>query len=311
MKWKPLLKGCMSMLPVVLLGLSVMLSGCSDDDSESPDPAPSATVTRTIAATATTHPVTVTPQATATASQTETPHASETPSLTNTRAATVTETPTATATSSLTATESPTTTPSETSTATVTPSDTPTETETPTPTSSQTATEAVAATPTATATEAPHPPHTLMRVGSTQAGSGALTVDMVPIAYVVASACLGGSGDQCTGGTVVYTGSSPGFNDLLADDPSLPIYKLPDNVEVSIELTAIEPDASVGVSGTVLDTVGELAVVNTTPHLHNHPTWQITAPGGTLPTDKHLSFRLHATGFDTSAEIAVTLRLFE
>jgi hypothetical protein len=150
-----------------------------------------------------------------------------------------------------------------------------------------------------------------MRVGSNQASGGKLTVNEVPTAFVVASACLGGSGDECTGGTVVYTGDSPGFNDLREDDPSLPIYRLPDGVEVSIELTAVEPDASVLVSGVMLDSVGETAIVNTTPELHNHPGWQSVAAGGTLPPDRDVSFRLHAAGYESSDEITVTIALFD
>ena len=302
MKSESILKVRQSALTVILLSLGAIVSGCSDDDSDSPDPAPTTTVRRTTTAT-------VRPPATATMNDTATPRATETPSVTITRTAVPTETPAATASPH--ATASPTATVPETHSVTPTPSSVPSETESPTPTATETTTEAIDATATTTPTEVPHPPHSLMRVGSTQTGSGALTVDTVPVAYVAASACLGGTGEQCDGGTVVYTGSSPGFNDVVADDPSQPIYKLPDGVQVSIELTAIEPDASVAVSGTVLDTVGETAVVNTTPTLHNHPTWQIVAPGGTLPTDKHLAVRLHAAGFDTSDDIAVTLRLFQ
>src|SRR4030095_40146 len=114
-------------------------------------------------------------------------------------------------------------------------------------------------------------------------------------AFVVASACLGGTGDDCTGGVVAYTGDSPGFNDVVTDDPNVPIFKLPDGVEVSIEITAIDADAGVLVSGTLLDAVGETAVINTSPTLHNHPTWQIIAPGGTDPEDKSISFLLPAS----------------
>ena len=170
--------------------------------------------------------------------------------------------------------------------------------------------------PTATATATPPPdehhgpPHTLMRIGSTEPSGGTLVVDGVPTAYVVASACLGGTGEECEGGTVVYTGDSPGFNSLTADDPAAPIYVLPDGVEVRIEVTAVH-DASVMVSEVMLDMPGETAVVNTTPHLHNHPTWQLVAPGGTHPADGHISFRLHADGYEPSNEITVTVQLFD
>lgn len=59
------------------------------------------------------------------------------------------------------------------------------------------------------------------------------------------------------------------------------------------------------------DTVGETAVVNTSPELHNHPTWQIVAPGSSVAEDKSISFRLHATGYASSDELTVTLSVFE
>lgn len=166
-------------------------------------------------------------------------------------------------------------------------------------------------TPTPTPGEHHGPPHSIMEVGSTTPGGGTITTGEVPTAFVVASACLGGTGDECTGGTVVYTGDSPGFNDVRTEDPNLPLYKFPDGVTVSIEITAVDENASVLVSETLLDTVGETAVVNTSPELHNHPTWQIALPAGEEVEDLEISFRLHATGYTSSEEMTVTLSLFE
>lgn len=175
------------------------------------------------------------------------------------------------------------------------------------------ATSTPTATPqaTVTPTEPPEPPHSIMEVGSTELNGGALTVSDMPVAFVVASACLGGTGDECEGGTVVYTGTSPGFDTLEENDPNAPIYQLPDGVEVTIELTAVDVGGGVLISGVQLDAVGESAVVNTTPHLHNHPTWQIIASAGEPPPDKHLTFRLRAQGFEPSEEIPLTLMLFD
>ena len=169
----------------------------------------------------------------------------------------------------------------------------------------------VAVEPTPTPSEHHGPPHSIMRVGSTEHDGGQLVVNEVPVAFVVESACLGGSGDDCTGGTVAYTGDSPGFNDLIEEDEGPTLHKLPDGTEVSIEVTEVDENASVLISGTLLDTVGETAVINTSPELHNHPTWQILAPGGEHPDDLDLSFRLHAQGYTSSDEITVTLSLFE
>lgn len=175
-----------------------------------------------------------------------------------------------------------------------------------------TSTPTATTTPTVTPTPEDHgPPHSIMRIGSTVEDSGVLTVDAVPIAFMLPSACLGGGGDDCIGGTVVYAETSPGFNELETDDPNLPIYILPDGIEVSVEITAVDADAGVLLSGVLLDEVGETAVVNTTPHLHNHPTWQMVASGGEHPADRQISFRLVADGFAPSEIITVTLQLFE
>jgi hypothetical protein len=170
-------------------------------------------------------------------------------------------------------------------------------------------------TPTATAspepTEEPHPPHSISRVGSTQAGAGKLTIDAAHTAFVVPEACLGGTGDECEGGTIVYIGTSPGFNDLEVENPAQPIYKLPDGVTVTIELTAVDAGVSLGISGSVLDAPGESALVNTTPELHNHPEWTLVAPAGTHPEDMHIAYRLLANGFEPSDEITLTVSVFE
>lgn len=202
----------------------------------------------------------------------------------------------------------------ETPTATATPEDqaTATPAETPVEEPTATATETPVEEPTPTPTHEHHgPPHSLMRVGSTEPGGGALGVDDVPVAFVVESACIGGTGEHCEGGFVVYTGTSPGFDALEADDPGLPLYVLPDGVEVYMHITAIDEEASVLVSGALLDEVSETAVVNTTPHLHNHPTWQLVLPGGEHVHDHEISFRLLAEGYEPSEEITVTLQLFE
>lgn len=178
-------------------------------------------------------------------------------------------------------------------------------TATPTPTATAIPTQ------TPTPTEAPHPPHSIMRVGSTQPEGGMLTVDSVPVAFVVPVACLGGVGPTCEGGVIVYGGDSPGFNNLNENNPSLPIYRLPDGVEVRMELTQADTDTSVLISGVTLDAAGQEALVNTTPELHNHPLWQFAAPATEhSPADRHLSFRLLADGFEPSDDIALTLRLF-
>src|SRR6185436_12206835 len=51
--------------------------------------------------------------------------------------------------------------------------------------------------PTPTPTPEPGPPHTSLRIGSTEPLEGKLTVESVPVAFLVPMACLGGTGDEC------------------------------------------------------------------------------------------------------------------
>jgi hypothetical protein len=86
---------------------------------------------------------------------------------------------------------------------------------------------------------------------------------------------------------------------------------LPDGIDIEIELITVEAGSSVGISDAQLDAPGESALVNETGHLHNHPMWQIAAPGGEQPEPRQISFRLHGDGFDSSEIITVTLELYE
>jgi hypothetical protein len=169
--------------------------------------------------------------------------------------------------------------------------------------------------PTATAspspTEVPHPPHSVSRIGSSEAGGGQIILDALPIALVVPSACVGGSGDACEGGTLVYTGDSPGFGPLPSGDAQHSIFKLPDGVAVSIQLTHAESGAAAQINGATLDMPGESALIGTAPELHNHPDWTLFGAGSELPAAKRLSFRLTAPGYESSQQYTVSIEVFD
>ena len=74
--------------------------------------------------------------------------------------------------------------------------------------------------------------------------------------------CRVGTGDECTGYGRLPV-DEPGLHDVRTEDPNLPLYHFPDGVEVSIEITAVDGMPASSSAGTLLDTVGETAVVNT------------------------------------------------
>lgn len=123
-----------------------------------------------------------------------------------------------------------------------------------------------------------------IEVGSTADGAGALVMewdfDAQPIARVVDSGFPG-----------LFSGDIPGFGD--AADAAPDIYQLDVGTEVEIEVTAIDPGVSVKFGATVLDSVGDTAVLGTTtPELHNHPEWQLVTADANTFGEGHVSFRV-------------------
>ncbi len=136
-------------------------------------------------------------------------------------------------TSTAVATSVPTATAAPTDTAAPPPSTTPTETPT----------EAATATPTSTPLV---DVHMELFVGSTQAGGGQLTTDFdfskaLPLFL---NECLDGVGDQCTGGTALYTSVNPGIEPLEESDPGASLYVLDEGTPVSIEIISIDSPLS-------------------------------------------------------------------
>ncbi len=144
-------------------------------------------------------------------------------------------------------------------------------------------------------------------IGSTADGGGALRVDfdftnVVPVSF---SASLGG--------TSIYTAGTPSFNALTTDKATA--FVLDDETALSLEITALDPGATgVKVNGTVLDAVGESAVLGTfdadAGAFHAHPEWQLLLA---LPAGAHgertIGFRLTTTASGYAASDSYTLRL--
>lgn len=140
-----------------------------------------------------------------------------------------------------------------------------------------------------------------VHVGSTEDGAGALTYDP-PFdgeVSVLFAECLGGEGDECTGGTILYRNDAPGFNDGV--EAGRAPYPLADGTSIGLEIIALSANVSVRVGDVTLDTPGDAVTLGETPDFHNHPEWQVITPAGTEHDDFHLSFKL-TTSADAYAD---------
>lgn len=186
-------------------------------------------------------------------------------------------------------------------TTTATPVATATRTSTPAATATETSTPA----PTATATPLPTIAGQENLFGSLAQGSGALTIEPVPLIPTYFSDCLGGSGPDCAGGTLLYIGTDPGFEEADADMPGLPLYALPDGVSVSLEVISIDPDLSLAFEGGTLDAAGQSLELGTTPGIHADLQWVLVLPSGASLDAGHpvtLKLTTASAGFTDSAE---------
>lgn len=117
--------------------------------------------------------------------------------------------------------------------------------------------------------------------GSTAQGTGALTVDPVPQIPTYFSACLGGTGPNCTGGTNIYIGSDPGFKEADASEAASELFALPDGVTVTLQVISIAPALSLKFDSGTLNAAGQSLELGTTPGIHADLEWQLALPGGT------------------------------
>jgi len=167
----------------------------------------------------------------------------------------------------------------------------------PAPTATRTAASATATpTPSPTATPTTFPLHVEVLAGSNQEGGGML-VDhkefqgSIPVYFVH---CFNGQGDDCTGGTVLYTAGSPGVEALEESDPEESLFVLEDDTPLSLEVVAIDEGLSFVFEGETLSKPGDTADLGTTPELHADLETQLTLPGGDLH-EVSVTFRLKTT----------------
>lgn len=185
-------------------------------------------------------------------------------------------------------------------------------------TATVTAAQSATPVPTATATPSPTVTATPFEIagqenlfGSTAQDSGALFIEPVPLIPVYFSACLGGTGVNCAGGTVVYSGGDPGFEEAPPDEAMPPLYALPDGVTVRLQVVAIDPALSLIFENGTLNAAGQSLKLGTTPGIHADLQWQLAVPGDApFGTPHPVTLKLTTTtaGFSDSAEFTETVQ---
>lgn len=103
----------------------------------------------------------------------------------------------------------------------------------------------------------------------------------------------------CGGNTCLYSTINPAFLEVeVADRDDAAdhehgaeiVHPLVDGTTVSLEVIARDAAVSLRINGVNVG-VGEQQTLGTTPHLHNHPSWQITLPAG-AGGDHTVSYKL-------------------
>jgi len=162
------------------------------------------------------------------------------------------------------------------------------------------------------ATEHSEPEHVEIVVASDADGGGALvahpefdTSEALPIHF---SECLGGTGEDCSGGTRVFTTANPGFNPLEEAEPEESLYPVTDGTPVSVEVTALADGLTFRLGETALDQVGATALLGNAPEFHADLEAQLLLPGGGEPSGTYsATFKLTTTSSQYQSSNTVTV----
>lgn len=159
--------------------------------------------------------------------------------------------------------------------------------------------------------------------GSTAQGSGALTIEPLPLIPAYFDFCLGSTDPNCVGGTLIYVGTDPGFKeaDDTEADPSHSLYALPDGVTVTLEVIRIDPALNMVFNcppycaagsqtlGVSLSAAQQTLLLGTTPKIHADLEWQLSMPAGQPVVGHNVTLQLTTTtgGFTDSVEFTETV----
>ena len=130
--------------------------------------------------------------------------------------------------------------------------------------------------------------HVEVKIAASADGSGQLIAhpefDVTQPIPLFFAECLGGTGDDCTGGTRVFSAANPGFEPIDAAEPDESLFKVADGIPVTLELTVLSDGLTFRAGDQVLDHVGATVLLGTTPAFHVDLEAQLTLAGGGPPS---------------------------
>lgn len=164
-------------------------------------------------------------------------------------------------------------------------------------------------------TPTPAEEHTEVLIGSTHAGGGDLKAEYEFDEPVAAhfSACLGGAGDECSGGVKVYSVVSPGFDALEEDEPSASHYRLIDGTAITLRVLSIDPGLSIRMGSTTVDSPGAMLTLGSSL-FHADVEAQIAIANGEIREDGwRIAFELASSSgaYERSAAYTLVYKLDE
>lgn len=160
------------------------------------------------------------------------------------------------------------------------------------------------------------PEHVEVRVGPSAAGGGALVAhpefDLGAAIPLFFAECLGGTGDDCTGGTRLFTAVNPGFESLAESEPGESLYTLADGTEIALELIGLDPpdsNLSFQIGETTLGVGGRAVLGSNGADLHADVESRLALPGGGEPSGTcSATFQLTTPSAAYTSSEPVTLR---
>jgi uncharacterized repeat protein (TIGR04052 family) len=132
------------------------------------------------------------------------------------------------------------------------------------------------------------------------------TAEPIP---VFLAECLGGTGDECDGGTRVFTTVNPGIEPLAASEPDESLYPLAGGTPVTLRVTAMDAGLTLRLGATTLDAAGDSVLLGTAPDFHADFEAQLALPGGGAPSGNYattFTLTTSAERYQSSNEVTVT-----
>jgi hypothetical protein len=110
----------------------------------------------------------------------------------------------------------------------------------------------------------------------------------------------------CAAGLCLYGTINPALLAPEEDDAERGLYALEDGTRVSIEIVAADAALTLNVDGVRLRGPGDSALLGTMPNIHNHPSWQLVVPEGTVG-EYAISYKVRADSGYADSQVAASL----